>query len=77
MTYQRISNFSNTTGTTRGAQSAYPSGVLEISPILVGFVLLTPLLFFLLWSMHCVLNRGWTEVCRHIYSPHVTIMSCR
>ena len=50
---------------------------LRSASVLVWFVLLTLVFLFALVYALCVLYRGWTEVCRHIYSPHVTIMSCR
>jgi len=40
ITYHWPANMTNTTGTTSGSGSAYPSGILEITFVLVGFVLL-------------------------------------
>jgi hypothetical protein len=39
MTYHRVCDKSNTTGTTCGAGTAYLSGAHEFIPVLVGFVL--------------------------------------
>ena len=57
MNYHVVCKKSNTTGSTGGAETAYPSGESEFTPVLVGFVLviIVHVLTFFLASC-CVIN---------------------
>jgi hypothetical protein len=56
MTYHRVCNKGNTTGTTSVAGIVYPSGAHEFILVFIGVLLLFVLLLIFTWPLHYLIT---------------------